>query len=92
MSHTQLMDGQSGTDNWGRPVTFGQTLWYALASFLLAKNDALNNDYFMFRGGSGYDAMWYFDEYDKIDLADARLEFKSIREVAYENMEKWGTW
>jgi len=26
-----------GTDNWGKPVTFVQSLWYALGSFLLAR-------------------------------------------------------
>src|SRR5438045_5701617 len=43
LSHTQLAEGQSGTDNWGQPVSFGQTLWYALGSFLLTKNDTLGN-------------------------------------------------
>jgi len=71
MSHTKLMDGQSGTDNWGRPVSFAQTLWYALGSFLLAKNDELGNAYFMFNGGSGYNRIWWFDEYDNIDLGRA---------------------
>ena len=28
MSHTQLSEGQSGTDNWGKPVTFWQNLSY----------------------------------------------------------------
>ncbi len=71
MSHTQLSPGGSGTDNWGKPVTFWQALWYSLGSFLLAKNDALGNAYFMFNGGSGYDSIWWFDEYDKIDLGEA---------------------
>lgn len=71
LSHTQLSAGQSGTDNWGKPVTFWQTLWYALGSFLLGKNDALGNAYFMFTGGSGYDKIWWFDEYDRIDLGRA---------------------
>jgi hypothetical protein len=68
MSHTKLFQGQAGTDNWGQPVTFWQTLWYSLGSFLLTKNDQLNNAYFMFNGGSGYDKIWWYDEYDMIHL------------------------
>ena len=71
MSHTDLAEGQSGTDNWGRPVGFAQTLWYSLGSFLLAKNDQLNNSYFMFRSGGGYGKLWWFDEYDQLDLGRA---------------------
>src|SRR3989449_9562482 len=43
LSHTRLTEGQAGTDNWGKPVTFWQTLWYSLGSFLLSKNDDLGN-------------------------------------------------
>jgi hypothetical protein len=68
MSHTQLSPGQSGTDNWGQSVSFWQTLWYSLGSFSLGKNDTVNNSYFMFNGGSGYNQLWWFDEYDKLDL------------------------
>ncbi len=68
MSHTKLPEGGTGTDNWGRPVTYWQTLWYSLGSFLLTKNDQLNNAYFMFNGGSGYDRIWWYDEYDVIYL------------------------
>ncbi|MDB5244204.1 MAG: hypothetical protein JWN18_74 [Parcubacteria group bacterium] len=71
MSHTQLSEGGSGIDNWGKPVTYWQALWYSMGSFLLAKNDVLNNAYFMFNGGSGYDKIWYYDEYDAIDLGKA---------------------
>jgi chitodextrinase len=71
-SHTQLQEGQSGTDNWGQPVTYWQTLWYALGSFLLGKNDALNNAYFGFFGNNAsYNKIWWYDEYDKIDLGKA---------------------
>src|SRR5260221_101917 len=68
ISHTKLFEGQAGTDNWGQPVTFWQTLWYSMGSFLLTKNDQLNNAYFMFNGGSGYDKIWWYDEYDMIHL------------------------
>jgi len=73
ISHTKLLEGQGGTDSWGQPVTFWQTLWYSLGSFLLTKNDQLNNAYFMFNGGSGYTKIWRFDEYDKIDLGRATM-------------------
>lgn len=71
MSHTKLNEGQSSTDNWGRPVTYWQTLWYSMGSFLLGKNDALDNSYFMFNGGEGYNKIWWYDEYDRIDLGEA---------------------
>jgi hypothetical protein len=71
LSHTDLLEGQSGTDNWGKPVTFGQTLWYALGSFLLGKNDALGNSYFRFVDGGGYNKILWFEEYERIDLGRA---------------------
>ena len=73
LSHTQLAPGASGTDNWGKPVSFWQTLWYSMGSFLLGKNDVLNNDYFMFHGADGpnYNAILRYDEYDMIDLGKA---------------------
>ncbi|MBI3043077.1 MAG: hypothetical protein HYY78_09655 [Betaproteobacteria bacterium] len=71
-SHTALAEGQSGTDNWGKPVTFWQSLWYSLGSFLLGKNDQLNNAYFMFRDGTNsYNKIQWYDEYEKIDLGRA---------------------
>jgi hypothetical protein len=85
LSHTQLAPGQSGTDNWGRPVTFWQTLWYALGSFLLGKNDVQRNSYFMFTGGSNYDRIWWFDEYDKINLGRA-LGTYAVRTVGGVNV------
>jgi chitodextrinase len=71
LSHTDLFEGGSGTDNWGRPVSFGQTLWYALGSFLLGKNDQLGNAYFTFVDGGGYNKMLWFEEYDRLDLGRA---------------------
>jgi len=70
-SHTNLADGQSGTDNWGKPVTFSQSLWYALGSFLLGKNDVLGNAYFAFTSGTNYDSIQWYNEYDKINLGKA---------------------
>src|SRR6267154_214674 len=70
-SHTALGAGQSGTDNWGNPVTYWQTLWYGLGSFLLGKNDTLNNAYFSFAGnGAPRNVIEWFSEYD-IDLGKA---------------------
>ncbi|MGH8737615.1 MAG: putative glycoside hydrolase, partial [Burkholderiales bacterium] len=72
LSHTALAPGASGTDNWGKPVTFWQTLWYSMGSFLLGKNDVLNNDYFMFHGADGeYNAILRYAEYDNLDLGKA---------------------
>jgi len=73
VSHTKLTEGQAGTDNLGKPVTFWQTLWYSLGSFLLSKNDDLGNAYFMFHGSSEYNKILWFDEYDKIDLGKATM-------------------
>lgn len=74
-SHTKLQPDpgfDSGVDNWGQPVTFWQTLWFALGSFLLGKNDSPNNAYFFFSGAwASADRLWYFDEYDMLDLGRA---------------------
>src|SRR6266513_1924249 len=69
LASTQLFAGQTGSDNFGNTVSFWQTLWYSLGSYLLAKNDVLGT-YFMFHGAenSNYDQILRFDEYDKIDL------------------------
>jgi hypothetical protein len=87
MSHTQLTAGQSGMDNLGKPVTFWQTLWYSLGSFLISKNDDLGNAYFMFHGPAGYSKFWWFDEYDKINLGKAtmptRIEQTAPSSVTY---------
>src|SRR6266513_2132926 len=72
LASTQLFAGQTGSDNFGNTVSFWQTLWYSLGSYLLAKNDVLGT-YFMFHGGenANYDQIWRYDEYDKIDLGKA---------------------
>lgn len=74
-SHTKLQPDpglDSGFDNFGQPVTFWQTLWFALGSFLLGKNDSPNNAYFFFSGlWASFDRNWYFDEYDMLDLGRA---------------------
>ena len=71
-SSTQLGEGQSGTDNWGQTVTYWQTLWYAMGSFLLGKNDTLNNSYFGFFGNNAsYDRIRWYPEYEQIALGKA---------------------
>src|SRR6266516_1585482 len=70
-SHTNLVEGGSGTDNWGNPVTFSQTIGYALGSFLLGKNDVLNNAYFMFTSTTNDNNIQWYNEYDHIDLGKA---------------------
>src|SRR5215471_14369070 len=70
-THTQLGEGQSGTDNWGQTVTYWQALWYAIGSFILGKNDTLNNSYFGWFGGNlSYSKIVWYPEYD-IDLGKA---------------------
>ncbi|MBN2410461.1 hypothetical protein JXQ31_02140 [candidate division KSB1 bacterium] len=65
-AHVKIDPGESGIDNWGKPFTFRQALWYALGSYLLG-NDG--NDYFFFSGKSRYGKKdWWFNEYSSIDL------------------------
>lgn len=66
--HTDLAPGGSGTDNWGKPVTFWQSFYYSLGSMLLGKNATLNNTYFTFIGPLNYSHLNWYDEYDRIDL------------------------
>ncbi len=80
-SHTKLRRDATGTDNYGRPVTFWQSLWFAMCSFLLGKNDQLNNAYFFFssrEGGGGYSVVngAGSDEYERIDLGKAAGSYK----------------
>src|SRR5260221_226645 len=71
LSHTQLAVDQTGTDNYGHPVTFWQTLWYSLGSFLLGRSD-VGSAFYSFHGGdSDYNKIIWYDEYDKIDLGKA---------------------
>jgi hypothetical protein len=71
LSHTKFASGGNGTDNYGKPVTYWQALWYSLASFLLGKNDVADNAYFMFFSqADAYGKLDWYDEYD-IDLGEA---------------------
>ena len=69
LSHSNLRQGRSGTDNWGNSVTFWDALWYAMGSFHLGKNVIDNNSYFGF--SEGYSNVTWHDEYDRIDLGNA---------------------
>src|SRR5438552_3969511 len=65
LSHTQLVAGQSGSDNFGNTVSFWQTLWYSLRSYLLGKNDVLGTAYFAFHGSNDdYSKIAWYGEYD----------------------------
>ena len=74
ISHTDLEKGQSGTDNWGKPVTYWDILWYSMASYHLGKNTVDNNSYWGFCD-SRSKATW-FDEYDYLDLGSALGKYK----------------
>jgi hypothetical protein len=79
-SHTRLRRGGGGTDNYGKPVTFWQSLWYAMCSYLLGKDG--DNSYFFFssRGDGGYGANdWWFEEYERIDLGRAAGPYRKLR-------------
>ena len=80
-SHTKLRRDGTGTDNYGKSVTFWQSLWFAMCSYLLGKDDQLSNAYFFFcsREGGGYGAKnCWFDEYERIDLGKAADLYKSV--------------
>ncbi len=67
--HTTLLEDETGLDNYKKPVSYWQTLHYALGSFLLGKNDERNNAYFYFFSQTeGLYFIKWFDEYDRIDL------------------------
>src|SRR2546428_884948 len=85
MSHTQLSPGQSGTDNWGKPVTFWQAFYYSLGSLLIGKNAQLNNAYLYYSSGTNYDYLPWYDEYDRIDLG-APLSTYTVSSVSGVNV------
>jgi len=78
-SHLPLREGESGTDGQGRPMTYWQGLWYSLCSYLLGKNDELNNAYFFyFSHVDGYRHIYWYDEYERIDLGRARGAYERL--------------
>lgn len=79
VTHSKLDIGTSGTDNYGRPVTSWQTLWYGLCSYLLGRNDALDNAFF----ACGFSDRWvsrlaWYDEYD-LDLGAAEGSYQVVK-------------
>jgi len=77
--HTRLPEGQAGIDQYGKPVSYFQMLYYALGSFLLGKNDQLNNAYFyFFTQAVGFNKIFWYDEYERIDLGSARGPYRRL--------------
>ena len=70
LSHTDIAQGGSGTDNYSKSVTFWDVLWFALGSYKIGQNSTDDNSYFGFTVGSYSNIPW-FDEYDSIDLGNA---------------------
>ncbi len=68
-SHVNMAEGATGTDNYGKPVTYWDALWYAMSSYLLGRNDVRGNDVFFFSNSvDRYYKLYWYDEYDRIDL------------------------
>lgn len=67
-SHCKLAEGASGTDNYGKPVTFWDAFWYAMCSYLIGKNTVDNNSYLAWVEG-GNTITWH-DEWTSIDLGN----------------------
>lgn len=67
-SHIKGLPGDSGVDNFGKPVTYWDAFYFALSCFLLGKNTVDNNSYFSWHDGSK--AISWFDEFD-IDLGNS---------------------
>jgi len=69
-SHTKLLDGQSGTDNWASPVTYFRL--FGTRSLLPSrKNDTSITRISRLRNNESANRIWWFDEYEKIDLGKA---------------------
>ena len=69
LSHSDLNEGQKGTDNHGKDVDFWDIIWYAMGSYHIAKNTVDNNSYFGF--SESYNNVKWYDEFDYIDLGSA---------------------
>jgi len=76
-SHVDIAEGASGIDNYGRSFTYWDALWFAMGSYLLGKNDALDNAYFTFSNKiDKYYKLYWYDEYERIDLGRAVGEYQ----------------
>ena len=71
LSSTDLKPEEKGVDNYGNSITFWDSFWFTLSSYLIGKNDKENNSYFQFYYGSYNDIDFYYDEYIRIDLGKA---------------------
>lgn len=60
---------ETGLDNYNRPLSLYDAVWYGLCSYHLGRNTIDNNSYFGFTRAT-YSAGEYYDEFD-IDLGDA---------------------
>jgi hypothetical protein len=82
-----LQEGGSGFDNYGKPVTFWDIVWYSLASFQLGKS---TNSYFSF--SESYNKPVWYDELDHIDLGGATGAYKVVNyggnNIYYREFEK----
>ncbi len=83
MCHTKLMPDTSGTDNRGRPVTYWQSLWYSLGSYLLGRPDGPTTSFFFCNETpipgnktGAYVKPYWFDEYDRINFGKAMGPYK----------------
>lgn len=94
LSHTKLSPGNpTGTDNYGKRVTFSQVFWYSLCSYLLGRRDNPNNAYFMFGYGiPGYKSLSWFEEYERINLGASKGKYKALKidecNIYYREFEK----
>ena len=76
-SHVNIPEGASGVDNFGRAFTYWDALWYAMSSYLLGKNDTLNNAHWTFSNKiDKYFKLYWYDEYHRIDLGVAVGNYK----------------
>jgi len=78
LSNTDLAVGASSGG-----VSFYQTLYFALGSYLLGKNDVDHNSYFCFfttsQGGNYEGTVQWYDEFDHIDLGPAMGNYQVSR-------------
>jgi uncharacterized protein DUF4082 len=67
LTHTAIKPGGKGKSNWGETVNSWDVLYYALSSYLIARQED-NNAYFSFLNGSqNYTAPAWYDEYDQLN-------------------------
>src|SRR5208283_3937738 len=60
-SSTTGLPGATGVDNFGNPVTYWDAFYFGLSCFLLGKNTAANNSYFVWHDNNT--VVQWFSEY-----------------------------